>query len=232
MPRSVVITGGFGALGTHVSRAFLALGDYVSRVDVAPSSAIPLVGGRDFPGVDLTDDEACARTVAAIVSAFGGIDVLINVAGGFVWETLDGGSSASWQRMFAMNVLTTGMMTKAALPALLESPAGRVINVGANAAVHSEAGMGAYAAAKAGVHRQTESLAAELVATRVTVNAVLPSIIDTPGIRAAMPAADTSQWVEPEAIADVMVFLASPAGRSISGALIPVTRGTDSSVRG
>ena len=85
--------------------------------------------------------------------------------------------------------------------------------------------MGPYAASKAGVHRLTEALANELAGCSVTVNAVLPSIIDTPTNRADMPDADPNQWVKSDAIADVILFVASPAARSISGALIPVTRG-------
>ena len=109
------------------------------------------------------------------------------------------------------------------MPALIA--AGRVINIGAGAAVKAGMGMGSYAASKSGVHRLTEALAEELAGTSVTVNAILPSIIDTPTNRKDMPDADTSQWVQPAAVADVILFLASPAARSITGALIPVTRG-------
>jgi NAD(P)-dependent dehydrogenase (short-subunit alcohol dehydrogenase family) len=127
--------------------------------------------------------------------------------------------------MFAMNALTAVTMTRAALPTLSVTPGAAIINIGAGSAMQAGAVMGAYAASKSAVHKLTESLAAELAGDDCTVNAVLPSIIDTPTNRADMPDADFSQWVRPEAIADVIMFLASPAARAVTGALIPVGRG-------
>lgn len=225
--RSVVVTGGFGALGRVVAAAFIAQGDRVARLDFAASVPDELAGCLDIASVDLTDHAGVDRALTQVAEAHSGIDVLVNVAGGFVWETLVGGSIDSWQRMFSTNVLSNATVTKAALPYLLTRPAGRIVNVGAGAAIHAGAGMGSYAASKAGVHRLTEALAAELAASSVTVNAVLPSIIDTPTNRAEMPDADTSAWVKPQALADIIVFLSSAAARGISGALIPVSRGTE-----
>ncbi|MET0250062.1 MAG: SDR family NAD(P)-dependent oxidoreductase [Sphingobium sp.] len=223
--RSIIVTGGFGVLGRAVAAAFAAQGDKVARVDFAPVAPDSVAGGFDLPNVDLTDDAAVDKAVAAVVAEQGGVDVLVNVAGGFTWETLEGGSIAGWEKMFAMNLRSNATITRASLPFLQQSAAGRVVNIGAGAAIQAAAGMGAYAASKAGVHRLTEALAAELAGSSVTVNALLPSIIDTPANRADMPDADTSSWVQPQAIADIILFLASPTARSISGALIPVTRG-------
>jgi NAD(P)-dependent dehydrogenase (short-subunit alcohol dehydrogenase family) len=223
--RSIVVTGGFGALGRAVAKAFVDQGHRVSRVDFAPGAPDNNPGGWDYPGVDLADAAACETVLAEICAQAGGVDVLVNIAGGFAWETLDDGSLDTWQRMFTMNVITAATISKVALAALQDSTAGRIINIGAGGAIKAGAGLGAYATSKAGVHRLTEALAAELSDSRVTVNAILPSIIDTPANRSAMPGADTSDWVEPEAIADVILFLASSAARSISGALIPVSRG-------
>jgi NAD(P)-dependent dehydrogenase (short-subunit alcohol dehydrogenase family) len=125
--------------------------------------------------------------------------------------------------MFAVNVKTALFTSRAAIPFLKQSGQGRIINIGANAALKASAGMGAYAASKSGVHRLTESLAEELKADGITVNAVLPSTIDTPANRAEMPKADFATWVSPRALAEVILFLASDAGAPITGALLPVT---------
>ena len=225
MARSVIVTGGFGVLGQAVAEAFAGQGDKVARIDFAPTAAKAVAGALDIGGVDLTDAAATEAALAQVAAAHGGIDVLVNVAGGFTWETLEGGSIDSWSRMQAMNLISNATITKLALPALVKSGAGRIVNIGAGAAIRAGMGMGAYAASKSGVHRLTEALAEELSAQGVTVNAILPSIIDTPTNRADMPDADFSQWVQPSAIADVILFLASDAARAVTGALVPVTRG-------
>ncbi len=161
--------------------------------------------------------------MAAVKARFGRIDALLNIAGGFRWETMEAGDAATWERMFAINLKTALNASRAALPHLLESGAGRIVNVGAQPANHATAGMGAYAASKAAVHRLTESLADELKLKGVTVNAVLPSIIDTPANRADMPKAEFDRWVSPADLAAVMLFLASDEARAVTGALIPVT---------
>ena len=223
--RNIIVTGGFGVLGRAVAEAFAAQGDRVARVDYAPPLAEPLSGGIDMGGVDLTDANRAAKVVADVAAAFGSVDVVVNIAGGFTWETLGDGDVATWSRMFAMNTLTAATMIKAALPELHKAQAARIINIGAASAITAGAGMGAYAASKGAVHRLTESLAAEVSDKDMTVNAILPTIIDTPANRADMPDADFGQWVQPAAIADVILFLASPAARAINGALIPVTHG-------
>ena len=225
MARSIIVTGGFGILGQAVTEAFAQQGDKVGRIDFAPAAKTPVAGALDIGGVDLTDAAATAAALGQVVDAHGGIDVLINVAGGFAWETLEGGSIDTWAKMQAMNLMSNATITKLALPHLIAADEARIVNIGAGAAIKAGMGMGAYAASKSGVHRLTEALAEELAGQGVTVNAVLPSIIDTPTNRADMPDADFSQWVKPQAIAEVIRFLASPAAAPITGALIPVTRG-------
>ena len=125
--------------------------------------------------------------------------------------------------MFALNLSTALHASRAALPHLKASDAGRIVNVGSAAALKAGAGMGAYGASKAAVHALTQSLAEELKTTAVNVNAVLPSIIDTPANRADMRDADPAQWVAPADLAAVILFLASPESRAMTGALVPVT---------
>jgi NAD(P)-dependent dehydrogenase (short-subunit alcohol dehydrogenase family) len=224
--KTVVITGGLGALGRAVAHSALAQGARVAIVDHAPTeraSGLGLGQAVVLGGVDLTDLATAERAMAEAARAAGGIDALVNIAGGFVWQTLEEGDLSAWGRMYAMNVMTAATASKAALPFLLKSGAGRIVNVGAAAAAKAGAGMGAYAASKAGVAKLTESLAEELKGRGVTVNAVLPSIIDTPANRADMPGADVSKWVAPEDLAAVILFLASDAAKAITGALIPVT---------
>ncbi|MFN3522105.1 MAG: SDR family NAD(P)-dependent oxidoreductase [Phenylobacterium sp.] len=226
--RVVVVTGAYGALGSAVARAAAEQGARVALIDYgpqAPAGLLDACGPEAFAqgGVDLTDAVAASAAIDAVAERFGGIDALLNVAGGFRWETLEAGSWESWNLLFRMNVLTASNACRAAVPHLRRSGAGRIVNVGANGALKASMGMGAYAASKAGVHKLTEALAEELKADGVTVNAVLPSIIDTPANRADMPKADPSSWVSPAELAAVMLFLASDAASAVTGALLPVT---------
>ena len=221
MDRVIAITGGQGVLGRAVVEAALADGLKVAIIDHAAGQSAP-EGVLELGGVDLTDAAAAQTAIDTVAAHFGRLDVLFNIAGGFVWQTTDDADPA-WASMFALNVATALNASRAALPHLKASAEGRIVNVGANAALKSAAGMGAYAASKAGVHRLTESLAEELKDSSVTVNAVLPSILDTARNRQDMPDADPAKWVAPADLARVMLFLASPGSRAITGALIPVT---------
>jgi NAD(P)-dependent dehydrogenase (short-subunit alcohol dehydrogenase family) len=219
----VIITGGLGQLGRAAAHAAKARGARTALIDHSPLPRDAPDADLHLCGVDLTDPEAARRTIDTVRERLGAVHVLLNIAGGFTWETLDGGDPASWSRMHAMNVLTAVNASRAALPHLVESGAGRIVNVGAAGAVKAAAGMGPYAASKAGVHRFTEALAEELKDRNVTVNAVLPSILDTPQNRADMPDADPAKWVRVEDLAAVMLFLASREASAITGALLPVT---------
>ena len=182
--------------------------------------------GLHVCGVDLTSAQEAKAALDKVIELAGAPSVIVNIAGGFAWETLDDGGAETWEKMFRRNTLTAVNMCKAALPVLADQSGAAIINIGAAAASKADAGMGAYAASKAGVARLTESLAAELSDKDVTVNAVLPTIIDTPTNRADMPDADFGEWVRAEDIAEVIAYLASSSARAVTGASIPVSRGT------
>jgi NAD(P)-dependent dehydrogenase (short-subunit alcohol dehydrogenase family) len=217
----IVVTGALGALGSVVVDLALARGAKVASVDHAPTQVPATANQFELGGVDLTDAAAAKKAIDAAASHFGRLDALINIAGGFAFETVGEGDPKTWQRMYALNVTTALNASRAAIPHLIASGTGRIVNVGALGALQASAGMGPYAASKAGVHRLTEALAAEYKG-RITVNAVLPSIIDTSANRASMPKADFSKWVRPTELADVILFLASDAASAITGALLPV----------
>lgn len=224
--RIFAITGAFGVLGAAVAKAAAGQGARLALIDFAKDAPAGLPSGADvlvLPGVDLTDANQAAAAMDAVADRFGGIDALLNVAGGFTWETLQDGSIGSWPAMYRLNVLTAANASLSAIPHLKRSAAGRIVNVGSSAALKAALGMGAYAAAKAGVHSLTQALSEELKGDGVTVNAVLPSILDTPTNRADMPAADFATWVAPDDLAAVMLFLASDEARAVTGALLPVT---------
>ena len=217
----VVVTGASGALGKVVAASAQRKGARVAGIDHARSQAGTDPNRLELGSVDLTDASQAKQAIDAAAAHFGGIDALINIAGGFVFETVAEGDSAAWQRMHALNVLTALNASRSAIPHLAASRAGRIVNIGAMGALQAGAGMGAYAASKAGVHRLTEALAAEWKG-KITVNAVLPSTIDTAANRASMPNADFAKWVRPEELADIILFLASDAASAITGALLPV----------
>jgi NAD(P)-dependent dehydrogenase (short-subunit alcohol dehydrogenase family) len=217
----VVVTGASGALGQVVAQAALARGASVASVDYARSDTAGAADQLELGGVDLSDAAQAAKAIEAVVARFGRLDVLINIAGAFSFETIADGDPKTWQRLYAINVLTALNASRAAIPHLAASPAGRIVNIGAIGALQAGRGMGPYAASKAGVHRLTEALATELKG-KVTVNAVLPSTIDTPANRAAMPESDFSKWVTAEELAGVILFLASDAASGVTGALVPV----------
>ena len=220
--RVIAITGAFGALGSAVVAACLAEGAQVAAIDRASQSRTPMPGALVLGDVDLSDPEGARKAMAAVIGKFGRVDGLVNIAGGFRWETLADGSLEAWDAMYGLNLRTAVAACMAALPHLPEGH-GRIVNVGANGAVKAGAGTGAYAASKAGVARLTEALAEEMKERGITVNAVLPSIIDTPANRADMPKADASKWVSPAQLGDVIVFLLSARAQAVTGALLPVT---------
>jgi NAD(P)-dependent dehydrogenase (short-subunit alcohol dehydrogenase family) len=217
-----LVTGAAGSLGRAVVQALLSKAGRVVALDHSPIATDGLPGVLCLAGVDLRDGAAVNAVVARAQAHFGRIDGLVNVAGGFAWEKLEGTGSATWQRMFELNLLTTLHACQAVLPWLLAQGRGHIVNIGAAAAAKAGLGMGAYAASKAAVQRLSEALNEEVKDRGVHVHVLLPTVLDTPANRRDMPDADFSRWVQPEALAEVVVFLLGEGARAMYGAAVPV----------
>jgi NAD(P)-dependent dehydrogenase (short-subunit alcohol dehydrogenase family) len=222
--KRVAVTGGFGALGVATVNGLLAAGARVAAIDRAngPPSNVSLGEAKRFGGIDIGDAAAAKATFAQAAEALGGLDALVNIAGTFRWEKIADGGLDTWDFLYNVNLRTAVAASKAALPFLLEGKSASIVNIGAMGAQKAGTGMGAYAASKAGIFKLTEALADELKEKDITVNAILPSIIDTPPNRADMPKANFAHWVKPEQITGVIAFLLSDDARAITGALLPV----------
>ena len=172
--------------------------------------------------VDLTDFVNCADLVDQVLQRFGRIDGLVNTVGTFAMAGIDAADPAQWEFLFKVNLSTTLNMCRAAVPSMRAAGRGSIVNIGAAAALKAAASMSAYAASKSAVLRLTESLADELKAHGIRANCVLPSTIDTPQNRTAMPKADSRKWVTPTQVAEVVAFLIADASSGVNGAAIPV----------
>ncbi len=170
----------------------------------------------------MTDEADLARAVHEARERMGPVYALINLVGGFATGRLLETDTAVWHRMVAMNLTAAFLLSKAVLPHMMEQGSGRIIHVAARAAVDPFPGAAAYIVAKAGLVALIRTLALETAGTGITVNGILPTTIDTPANRTAMPDADTAQWVQPESIARLLLFIASPEARQLNGALIPI----------
>lgn len=225
----VMITGAGGNLGRAVAQNFarqgasLVLidlnGDQLAKTQTMVSGAQRVEG---FP-TDLIDPDSVQETVKKVVEDFDRIDVLANIAGGFsMGPMLHETSDKDWNFMMDLNLRTVFHSCRAVIPQMLEQGGGRIVNVSARAAREGKGTMAPYCVSKAGVITLTESLAAEHKFNRINVNCILPGTIDTPQNRADMPDADHTKWVSPDALADVVSFLASDAARAVTGAAVPV----------
>jgi NAD(P)-dependent dehydrogenase (short-subunit alcohol dehydrogenase family) len=229
-PNVILITGATGNLGTATARAFQAAGHKTVLVDRSreklrtafaglAESPDHLLGG----GVDLSDPASLSQLVADTLARFGRIDALVNTVG--AWrggKPVHEADLADWDFLFNANLRTTLVCCRAVLPQMLKQRRGKIVNVASRDGLAGTAGFAAYSASKSAVLRLTEALADEVKASNINVNCILPSTIDTPQNRAAIPNADFSQWVEPSALAEVIQFLVSDAARAINGAAIPV----------
>ena len=230
LQRVALVTGGTGALGEAVVAAFLERGCAVVATYRSPAGAQALrdaaavaAGRLTLAQVDVTSRTALDTLVADVTARLGGIDYLINCVGGWaggapVWETDDD----TFTRMVDVNLRAPFAACRAVLPGMLARNFGRIVNVASRAARQPSPGAALYGATKAAVVSLTESLAAEVGDHDITVNAVLPGVIDTAANRAAMAGADPARWVSPAAMADVIAWLVSPVAAPINGASLPV----------
>ena len=228
--RKVLITGGTGILGSAVTKNYMEQGDNVAvtylfdnEVDRFKEHNPEICDDVTFLFANVTEEEEVQQTIETFIKQFGNLDVLVNIVGGFV-----GGIPAAeleterWDFMMSLNLKSVFLCCKAVIPYMTEQGYGKIVNVSARAGLKGEAGLSAYCVSKGGVRTLTESLAAEVMDSGVNVNCVMPSIMDTPMNREAMPEEDHSRWVKTEDVAKVISFLTSDDASIINGAAIPV----------
>jgi NAD(P)-dependent dehydrogenase (short-subunit alcohol dehydrogenase family) len=221
--RVALITGANGALGAVIARAFATIGAKVIGVtrSQAPHTARDV--GITYEVADVTDEKAVEALIAKVVREFGTLDIAVNTIGGFAaGQPVTDLSLGTWEGMLSLNARTAFLVSKHAGRVMAERHTGRIINVASRSAYRGRKNAAAYAVSKSAVITLTEAQAEEMRGFGVTVNAIVPSIIDTPANRVSMPTADTSRWPTPEQVARVVLFLASDDAALISGAAIPV----------
>jgi NAD(P)-dependent dehydrogenase (short-subunit alcohol dehydrogenase family) len=228
--RAAIVAGGTGALGQAIVRRLLADGAAITIpyiVDDERERLLAALAERDRSRVtleraDVTDDRVMAAVVESAVKRHGGVHVLVSAVGGFAGGGLVDTDRATWDRMLTLNLTSVFVAARAAVPAMIAAGYGRVVIIASRAVVPPSGGFIAYTAAKAGAIAFTQALAAEVKASGVTVNAVLPSTMDTPANRAAMPDADPKTWVPVAAVADAVGFLAGESSGHITGSLLSI----------
>jgi NAD(P)-dependent dehydrogenase (short-subunit alcohol dehydrogenase family) len=223
-----LVTGATGNLGRAVADAFASAGAALILLARHEQALRAAFGAEDerrmLAAADLADAASVADAVQRALGRFGRIDILCNLAGGFeMGQPVHATSEETWRRMLDLNAGSVLNTARAVVPGMLAARYGKIVNIAATAGLAGKANLGAYSAAKSAVIRLTESLSAELRERGINVNCILPSIIDTPQNRAAMAKADASRWVSPQALAEVVLFLASDKSSAIHGAAIPVT---------
>jgi NAD(P)-dependent dehydrogenase (short-subunit alcohol dehydrogenase family) len=216
----VVVAGGTGRLGHVVTPLLLQAGATVAVVDLGASQDTSQI--QNLFVADVTNEVEVARVFSDVVSAFGRLDVLINLVGGFTSGQLIKTDLGIWQKMLTLNVTSAFLLSRAVIPKMSAQRSGRIIHIAARAAVDPFPGAAAYIISKAALVSLIRVLALELIGTGVTVNGILPTTIDTPANRKSMPTADPSKWVRPESIAQTVLFLASDEAGQVNGALVPV----------
>ena len=228
--RVAIVTGGAGALGGAVTNRLLGDGAHVcvplemaAHGDALAARVAPAARERVFTEVvDVTDLDAMTHFADAVVRCHGRVDVLVTIVGGFAGGALVETDRATWDRMLAMNLTSTFVAARAVVPHMVTAGRGRVVTIGSRAVIPPGPGFIAYTTAKAGVIAFTLALSRELAPHGITVNSILPSTMDTPANRAAMPDSDRKGWVPVESVADAIAFLVRDEPAHVSGALLPV----------
>jgi NAD(P)-dependent dehydrogenase (short-subunit alcohol dehydrogenase family) len=216
----VVITGAMGALGQTVTSVFSTSGATLVAADRQVPKELP--GGMLGLTADVSNEADVQRLMETVIQKAGRIDCLINLVGGFSMGRVTETDRSLWDRMLTTNLTSAFLLSRAVVPHMLKQKDGRVIHIAARAALDPFPGAAAYLVAKSGLLSLIRILALELAGSGVSVNAVLPTTIDTPANRQSMPTADFGKWVRREAIAELLVFLASDGAAAVNGALIPI----------
>jgi NAD(P)-dependent dehydrogenase (short-subunit alcohol dehydrogenase family) len=226
--RVVIVTGAAGNLGRAVADSFANRGASLVLVDLREQALVDAFGEaserRLYAPADLLEQTQADAVAKSAIDRYGRIDVLCNLAGGFrMGEAVHETTDRTWSFLFDLNARTLLHAARSVVPRMIAAGGGKIVNVGAASALRGVAQMGAYCASKSTVIRLTESMSAELREQNINVNCVLPTIIDTPENRAAMPHADPTRWVAPQDLASAIAFLASDEARAIHGAALPVS---------
>lgn len=225
-----VVTGGTGALGRYVVRAFLTEGARVAVtyiIDRELPELMDLIGDDSAAvksyKVDVTSEGAVTDLVPVVLEDFGSVDILVNTVGGYVGgPTVVETSLKNWDFMMDLNLKSAFLCCRAFVPHMVKARGGKIVNIASRTGLRGEEGHAPYSISKAGVIRLTESLADEIGGLGVNVNCILPSIIDTPANREAMPKANFDTWPKPWEVANVILFLSSDEASLLHGAAVPV----------
>lgn len=228
--RVILITGATGALGAAIVDTFAQTEAHLALVAQSEQKVTSLANKSRLPterllalAADVTQADAVEALVETILARFGRLDALLNTVGGWSGgKPVEETPIEEWDRLMALNLRSAFLLSRAVLPAMLKAGWGRIVHISSKTAVSPQPKQAAYAASKMGLIALTETIAAEVKGSGITANVILPSILDTPANRAAMPKADTSKWVPPERIAALLRFLCSDEAASINGARIPV----------
>ena len=219
--KTVVVTGGSGAVGRVASRRFAEAGAQVVVADMAPPP--DEAGAVVYHETDVLDEASVRGLFERVASEYGGPQALVNIAGGFRFgPSVEEMEESDWDSLLQLNLKSAFLSITNVLPYMKAQGYGRIVSIAARSGLHGDPMVAHYSVSKGGVILLTQSVAAEVKAHDITVNAVLPSIIDTPANRAAMPDAKVERWVQPDDLANVLLFLASEEARAVSGAAVPV----------